>query len=74
MSVQKKRLTQREIGFIQGIAWAAGFVESQGCHIAPGELIGESGIELCKFRHAAEYDLDLIRSANPDLKLPKGKS
>ncbi|MBR8426201.1 hypothetical protein [Burkholderia cenocepacia] len=45
MSGTKKRLTQRKIGFIQGVAWAAEFVESQGCHIAPGELIGESGID-----------------------------
>ncbi|WP_186142296.1 hypothetical protein [Burkholderia gladioli] len=70
---QKKRLTQRDIGFIQGIAWAAGFVESQGCHVAPGELIDQSGIPIDQFKHAAEYDLDLIRSANPDIKLPKGK-
>ncbi|WP_089341166.1 hypothetical protein [Burkholderia singularis] len=74
MSARRKRLTQREIGFIQGVAWAAGFVESQGCHIAPDELILQSGIELREFRHAAEYDLDLLRTANPDLKLPKGKA
>lgn len=69
----KKRMTQREIGFIQGIAWAAGFVSSQGGHIATDDIVRESGIAISDFRVAIEYDLNLIRATNPELNLPRGK-
>lgn len=69
----KKRMTQREIGFIQGIAYAAGFVSSQGGHIGTDEIVLQSGIALDDFRVAAEYDLQLIRDANPELELPRGR-
>lgn len=69
----KKRITQREIGFIQGIAYAAGFVASQGGHIGTDEIVLQSGIALDDFRVAAEYDLQLIRDVNPELELPRGK-
>lgn len=68
-----KRMTQREIGFIQGIAWAAGFVSTQGGHIATDDIINESGIAIADFRIAYECDLEQVRATNPELELPRGK-
>ncbi|CAE6967469.1 hypothetical protein R70199_07850 [Paraburkholderia domus] len=66
-------MTQRDLGWIQGVAWAAGFVSSPGGHIRTDEIVTESGISLEDFRVPMEYDLGLIRDANPELRLPRGK-
>lgn len=70
----KKRLTQREIGFIQGIAWATGLIAREGGHIHPMDIIEESGIDLDEFKHAADADLQLIRDDDPNADLPGGKA
>lgn len=71
--MSKKRLTQREIGFVQGLAYAAGLLAKECGHITPIDIIEESGLELDEFRHAAEVDLQLIRDSDENVRLPKGK-
>lgn len=69
----KKRRSQREIGFAEGIAYAAGLIAAQGGHIDAEMLLNESGLSGEDFSHCQRGDLDLIREAHPEIELPRGK-
>jgi hypothetical protein len=71
--MSKKRLTQREVGFVQGIAYAAGLLAKECGHITPLDIIEESGLDLEEFKHAYEADLQLIRDSDENARLPRGK-
>lgn len=59
MAEKKKRLKQRNIGFIQGIAFAAAMVKAKDFDAY--DLIKESGISISDFRkHADEVDIEQI--------------
>lgn len=57
--MMKKRQTQRSIGFIQGIAYAATMIKSNGFDAF--DLISESGIPIADIRcYAEKSDVEQI--------------
>ena len=66
-------MKQKDVGWIQAVVWAAGFMAADHKEESfAAEIFKESGIskeEAAKY--ACEYDLARLRRAIPDL--PKGK-
>lgn len=55
-------MSEKDKGFIQGVAWAAGFaMGAHGEDTMAYEILTQPNFPASSFKHAAEYDLAMCR-------------